>query len=985
MAWAAGAPFSAAMQAAALTRHVPLPVIQATAYVNTRWEWITTPQVGGGVGPMSVSPSQMSEAASLSGRSPSQIKGDLSANLDAGAALLAHYHRTGTDIASWQTAVATVHGPYVARQIYDVLRSGAMRTTSTGETITLAPQVTAPYAANSSGVSTATTSNTDYPAATWVPADPSNYTVANRAHDYPIQLIVIHDIEGSTGFAIQLFQQPGYAASAHYIVSYQGQLTQMVREKDIAWHAGNWDYNTRAIGIEHEGFAWTPGLYTTDEYNASAALAASICSRWGVPMDRTHVIGHNEVPDPNNPGLFGGSDHHTDPGPYWDWTYYMSQAQADAAALPSPPHMMPDPVAVNGSTSATVTWQPARSCHLPISGYTVVGQPGGMTMNLPATASSASFSGLQVGTSYTFSVTAFDGDGQDTATSNAVIPGTCTSAADSASPTTPQQAGTMIQFSASANSCSNPQFEFWLMDPSGNWVMRQPYANSSTWTWDSRGYQPGTYTIHAWAKRTGSSTPSWEAIGEAIYTLSVPSPCSLASLSPANPIQPAGSTIAFTAGSTGCLYPEYEFFVQYPDGIWYLKQGWGGASFNWDTTGLAPGTYTLHGWVNARGTGYDAIGTATVTLTGCTSASLSPANPTQPAGSTIAFTVGSGGCPNPVYQFFIQYPDGTWNMKQGWGGATFSWDTTAVPAGTYTVHAWANQQGAAPTLEVYGSSTVTLTTCGSASLSPANPTQPAGSTIAFTVGSTGCVNPEYEFWVQYPDGSWNLKQGWGVASFNWDTTGLAPGAYTVHAWVNRTGTGYDAIGSAGVTLTGCTSASLSPYNPTQPAGSTIAFTASSGGCPNPVYQFFVQYPDGTWNLKQVWGLASFSWNTSGLAPGVYTVHAWVNNQGSSWDAYGSATVTLTGCTSAALSSATVGSNVTFTASSTGCLNPVYEFFLLDPSGTWHLAQGFGTTNSWTWNSASWANGTYTIHVWANQQGADLRTYETIGSSTFTLA
>ena len=37
-----------------------------------------------------------------------------------------------------------------------------------------------------------------------------------------------------------------------------------------------------------------------------------------VPMDRTHVIGHSEVPDPNNPGLYGGSDHHTDPGPNWD-------------------------------------------------------------------------------------------------------------------------------------------------------------------------------------------------------------------------------------------------------------------------------------------------------------------------------------------------------------------------------------------------------------------------------------------------------------------------------------------------------------------------------------------------------------------------------------------------------------------------------------------------------------------------------------------
>ena len=115
----------------------------------------------------------------------------------------------------------------------------------------------------------------------------------------------------------------------------------MVREKDIAWHAGNWDYNTAAIGIEHEGYAWTPGFYTTAMYQTSAHLAASLCQRYGVPMDRSHVIGHAEVADPNNPGQFGGAGHHTDPGPYWDWNTYMSLAQDYAHALPSPPRVGP--------------------------------------------------------------------------------------------------------------------------------------------------------------------------------------------------------------------------------------------------------------------------------------------------------------------------------------------------------------------------------------------------------------------------------------------------------------------------------------------------------------------------------------------------------------------------------------------------------------------------------------------------------------------
>ena len=157
-------------------------------------------------------------------------------------------------------------------------------------------------------------------------------------------------------------------------------------------------------------------------YQASAALAASICQRYGVPMDRNHVIGHYQVPDPNNVGEYGGSGHHSDPGPYWDWTYYMSLAQADANALPSPPHMVLQVVAEAQDGGATIYWQPARSCHSPITGYAVTAQPGGITQQLPATAGQATFSGLTNGTSYTFTVKAIDGDGTDSLSSQPVTP-----------------------------------------------------------------------------------------------------------------------------------------------------------------------------------------------------------------------------------------------------------------------------------------------------------------------------------------------------------------------------------------------------------------------------------------------------------------------------------------------------------------------------------------------------------------------------------
>jgi hypothetical protein len=157
-------------------------------------------------------------------------------------------------------------------------------------------------------------------------------------------------------------------------------------------------------------------------YNASEKLIASICSRWGVPLDRQHVIGHNQVPDPDNPGLFGGSDHHWDPGPYWHWTNYILLARSIAKTLPSPPHMALSAVATFGDRSVSLSWRAARSCRLPITDYQIVGQPGNINMTVPGTSTSVVVPNLQNGTTYTFTVTARNAHGQDSVTSNPVVP-----------------------------------------------------------------------------------------------------------------------------------------------------------------------------------------------------------------------------------------------------------------------------------------------------------------------------------------------------------------------------------------------------------------------------------------------------------------------------------------------------------------------------------------------------------------------------------
>ncbi|MEU9113708.1 N-acetylmuramoyl-L-alanine amidase [Streptomyces sp. NPDC048483] len=163
----------------------------------------------------------------------------------------------------------------------------------------------------------------DYRGAQWVAASPENYRRADRPADYEIDRVVVHVVQGSFATALRVFQDPGHEAAAHYVIRKDGQVAQLVRELDVAFHAGNRGYNERSVGIEHEGFVDRPESFTDAMYASSARLTARICHRYGFPADREHIVGHVEVP---------GTDH-TDPGPHWDWDRYIGLVRAALARL----------------------------------------------------------------------------------------------------------------------------------------------------------------------------------------------------------------------------------------------------------------------------------------------------------------------------------------------------------------------------------------------------------------------------------------------------------------------------------------------------------------------------------------------------------------------------------------------------------------------------------------------------------------------------
>jgi N-acetyl-anhydromuramyl-L-alanine amidase AmpD len=323
-----------------------------------------------------------------------------------GAALLAYYERAAlgrlpAGPGQWYAAVARYSEATDARgaqlfadRVYTVIRGGAARTTSDGQTVTLPPDPS--VRPDTSQVSDTTAGASTFaaecpsglncvvkPAAYQANPDGSygNYDVANRPADGDaIRYIVIHDTEGSYSGTISAFQNSTTEASAHYVVqSSTGAVTQMVQTKDIAWHAGNWYVNMHAVGIENEGYALQGATwYTPSEYQSSAALVKYLAARFSIPLDRQHIIGHDDVPGPAQSYVAGM---HWDPGPYWDWNYFMKLAgapvkQPDAGSLPvgseitiDPPFTSSNEPTVTGCTTSsgsitTCPKQPANFVYL---------------------------------------------------------------------------------------------------------------------------------------------------------------------------------------------------------------------------------------------------------------------------------------------------------------------------------------------------------------------------------------------------------------------------------------------------------------------------------------------------------------------------------------------------------------------------------------------------------------------------------------------
>ncbi|MEV7345298.1 peptidoglycan recognition family protein [Streptomyces sp. NPDC093544] len=290
----------------------------------------------------------LTKAAELTGLPAEQLRTDTAANVAGGAALLAAAQRDlgeplTNDAADWYGAVARFSGAddsstaaTYADDVYEVIRGGEQRTTDAGQRVQLPAQPgLSPDTAQlgQAGLRTVSAANTECPTTVsceWIPApyeefgdgDYGNHDLGDRPASQSIKYIVIHDTEGTWDGVLQMVQDPTYVSWNYSLRSTDGHIAQHVKAKDVAWHAGNWYVNAKSVGLEHEGFLASPDAWYTEEmYRASARLVAYLAKKYDIPLDRQHILGHDNVPGTTTSTIPGM---HTDPGPYWDWQHYFT-------------------------------------------------------------------------------------------------------------------------------------------------------------------------------------------------------------------------------------------------------------------------------------------------------------------------------------------------------------------------------------------------------------------------------------------------------------------------------------------------------------------------------------------------------------------------------------------------------------------------------------------------------------------------------------
>ena len=466
-------------------------------------------------------------------------------------------------------------------------------------------------------------------------------------------------------------------------------------------------------------------------------------------------------------------------------------------------------------------------------------------------------------------------------------------------------------------------------------------------------------------------------------------------------VSASGTLLHLTATSPSCAtgeVPEYRFLVR-RDGASTVNtelRAYGPApTFDWETSGLPAGKYTLLVYSRAIGSiaGKNSSGGLNVFVgSSCQTSALTatPASPKMPGvnvGLDASAACSAGA--TPEYRFFLRHGSAGYEEVAGWSGNShFQWDSTDRPAGPYTVLVYTRAVGNVSTFE--GSSSLAYylgDVCSSVTASAVPPLASApGSSVQLAASAT-CLNggaAQYQFSYLPSGGStWQVIAPWGASAATWSTGDLAPGNYQISIEARAS----DYAGKAQSTtklayalggLCSATTFTVTPKSP-RPLGTALTLTGAAtctGGSPE--YRFLYKNPvSAVYSELSGWGSApSFTWNTQQQIPGPYSllVETRALGSGEARQAYRVANYQLGDVCSSVLLAASpaspepAGTPVSLTATATCVSGGVPEYrFSYRTGKPWLVFRDWGTASA-SLSGLGLAEGSYEVRVEARGRG-----------------
>ena len=437
----------------------------------------------------------------------------------------------------------------------------------------------------------------------------------------------------------------------------------------------------------------------------------------------------------------------------------------------------------------------------------------------------------------------------------------------------------------------------------------------------------------------------------------------------------------------------------------------GDGSYNWDTTGVTPGTYYIAGYM------YDFADSSTfshltesiqIQIAPQTFVLTGPTSGTYAAGEDVSIEWTAGGVVAGA-KISLCYDEDTtwWNGNEHWievdqvdaanGSHSYNWDTTGVAPGTYYIAGYMYDFADTSTFW---------------HLSESVRIQPASQTFDLTAPTSGAYAAGEVVSIDWTAGGvvagakislcydedttwWNGNEHWievdqvdaadGAGSYNWDTTGVAPGTYCIAGYMYDFVDTFtfshlnDAIQIQGFSLTGPTSGIFS-------AGESVSIEWTASGVV-PGSKISLCYDEDTtwWNGNEHWievdqvdaanGAGSYNWDTTGVAPGTYYIAGYMYDFVDTFsyshlkDAIQiqSQCFSLTGPTSGTF---TVGDSVTIEWAASGVISGSKISLCYDEDTTWwndnehwievDQVDAVNGTDSYSWDTTGVTPGTYYI-------------------------